>query len=105
MQFSIAMPLTIGELVETCCPTITTSWDGAVAVMVVVPVATQVAVPSLLMLAAAVLDDFHVNPSATVSWRLVWLSKLAVAVNATVACELMTALAEAGLTTILLIFG
>lgn len=99
------VPLTIGELLETCVPTVTISCDGALAVIVVVPVATQVAVPSLLMLAAAMFDDFHVRPSATVSWRLVWLSKFAVAVKCTVACELITAVAVAGLTTILVILG
>ena len=93
----------MGELLVNWVPMVTTNCDGALAVMVADPAEMQVAVPSLSMPASALLEDFHVSPSATVSCRLVWLLKFAVAVK--VAFEFTIVAAVAGLTTMLVILG
>jgi len=78
---------------------------GALAVIVAAPGATQVATPVASIVATAVFDDFQVRPSATESIRLVLSSNVPVALYATVACELLMAVAVAGLTAMLTTFG
>ena len=67
VQLSVAVPLTMGELFVNCVPTVTINCDGALAVIVAVPTAIHVAVPSPLMPAIALFEDFQVRPSAWVS--------------------------------------
>jgi len=79
--------------------------EGAEAVIVTGPGATQVALPLLLTVAMLELDVVHVSPSATVSSRLDWLSNVAVAVNCTSVGGTVGAVAVAGVTVMLTILG
>jgi hypothetical protein len=70
MHVSDAVPLTLGDVFVTVLLTVMVKFVGAVAVTVVVPPLTQVAMPESLIPAMAPLDVAQVSPSACVSWRL-----------------------------------
>ena len=69
VQFNIAFPLTFGEVFCKLLLTVICRSAGAVAVIVDNPGATHVANPVSSMVAAAVFDDFHFTPSATLTFH------------------------------------
>ena len=99
----MAVPLTLVEVLLTPLFTVICRFCGAVAVMVTVPGAMQVALPLSLMVAMAEFEVFQVKPSATVSSRLLLFVKVPLAVNTTSCWG--AAVAELGLTAMLVRLG
>src|SRR5438105_13506588 len=93
MQFSDAVPLTLGEVLSMVLLIVIVRSTGAVALTVTTPWPTQVAVPESSMVATAVFDVAQVRPSARVSWRLLLLSNFPVAVYVAVPLLFVTAAA------------
>lgn len=70
VQVSVAVPLTVAEVLFTPVPTVSCRLAGADAVMVTVPGILQVASPRLVIDTTATFDDDHDNPSPTTNIRL-----------------------------------
>ena len=104
VQFKVAVPLTLVEVLLTPLLTVICRFCGAVAVTVTLPAAMQVALPVFpLMVATALFDVFQLRPSAAERSRLELLVKFPVAVNTT--SWLRDALAVLGLTEMLEMLG
>jgi hypothetical protein len=105
VQVSVAVPVTVAPVLFTPVPTVIWRLAGAEAVMVAVPGILQVASPRLLIDATGMFDDDQLRPSPTVSSRLLPLLKLPVALKPVWPCELLGAVALAGVTVMLVMVG
>ena len=103
MQVSVPVPVTVADVLLTPLPTVNCRFAGAEAVMVTVPGALQVARPRLLIETMATFDEDQERPSPTESRRLWLLVKVPLALKPVWPCELVGALAVAGVTVILVI--
>lgn len=101
----MAVPVTVAAVLFTPVPTVIWTLAGAEAVMVTVPGILQVASPRLVIDTTAIFDDDQLTPSPTVSNRLLPLLKLPVALKPVWPCELLGAVALAGVTVILVMVG
>jgi hypothetical protein len=105
----VAVPLTEEDVFCTPLFTVSCRFSGAVAVMVTLPGAEQVASPVEPIVAATVPalvgEVFHERPSTCDSSRLFPFAKLPVAVYPTWPSGLLVVVAEWGLTVILVKFA
>lgn len=99
VQFSVAEPLTAGALLPFL------RLLGAVAVMVTLPGAKQVAFPLTAIVASVVSELVQVRPLLDVKATVVLLLSAPVAAKAACPCELLEAVAELGLTEMLSSLG
>jgi hypothetical protein len=116
MQVRVAIAVIVDGMVVIPIPMLVLPAIVALVIMValilVTPGMMQLAIPFIEIVATGISDDVHLRPSAAVSTRVVLLSNLPIAVNATVGPKPlivpladMLAVAVAGLTVILISRG
>lgn len=106
MQVSTAAALVmVAEVLFTPEPMVNCRFCGAETVIFAVPGNLHVAIPRLLIEATGMFDEDHERPSARTNNRLLLSLKFPVAVNPTVPCELLAAVAVEGVTVMLLMVG